>query len=173
MAGASVAAFVPAQIAVLEDMTPTASTYPGNVPPIIQALEQYILDNPDQFSWDVHNELRHLYLAIDEKMSRKHADIILSQSFMDGYVLSTLNDWHIEHGNPHDGIETLLKNADEYAYYAHLHAACLLRAGLEYRNYAMQTEASALFHRVVTGLVPRSAPVLLRYHEYAQHLIAI
>src|SRR5690348_8936466 len=51
------------------------------------------------FSWWHHNELRHEYLPISEKISRQHADAILTHSIMDEYILNTVTDWHLTDWN--------------------------------------------------------------------------
>jgi hypothetical protein len=61
----------------------------------IAELEQWILDNPGVFDWNVHNELRHLYGATNPRKSMEHADIILQHSVMDEYILNILSGWQI------------------------------------------------------------------------------
>ncbi|MEM6526671.1 MAG: hypothetical protein AAF653_00160 [Chloroflexota bacterium] len=161
------AALVPGKIVPFEN--PTART---DLPEVIVALEKEVAAHPGQFIWSLHNELRHQYINVDEATSRKHADIILKHSFMDGYILSTLNDWHIDHGNPHDGIVTLTANAYRYDYLVHLHTACLVRAGMEYREYLMTAEANDLFRRVTNnGLLRRVVTTLEPYHRMAEQMI--
>jgi hypothetical protein len=102
-----------------------------HLPEEIRVLEQQLRANPGTFSWYVHNELRHLYLAISEKTSRMHADIILRHSVMDEYILNTLSDWHLTDSprDPYGAITVLLDNAELYHFYSHFRAACQLQAG--------------------------------------------
>jgi hypothetical protein len=87
----------------------------AELPPQIQALERTLSQNPLVFRWDVHNELRHLYLGVDEFRSHLHADRILQYTIMDDYTLNTLSDWHLStYGVPQDsqlGIAKLIQKA--------------------------------------------------------------
>lgn len=123
----------------------------------IRALERLVADTPG-FSWYAHNELRHHYLPISERESRKHADILLSHAVMDDYVLNTLSDWRLTHyeGNysPQLAIETLVDNADRYGEFPHLRAACLLLAGDTYRTLGNGSAANAVYRLVSADASP-------------------
>jgi hypothetical protein len=180
IAGAS-AAVVTAPAAVLAVVPKPSSAEPNNdtlitrpeLPEVIVELEKYLANHPDTFSWDVHNELRHHYLAFDEAKSRHHADIILKHSFMDDYILNTLSHWHIYYGNPHDGIMSLRWMSHQFNHRVHLHAACLVRAGQEYHTYTMYPEANTLLNQVLGhGRAAQMMMATLRpYYALAQRLL--
>lgn len=146
-----------------------------NLPEDIVALESCIANHPGQFSWMVHNELRHRYLPINEWMSRKHADIILSRSPMDEYILNTLSDWHFtnNHGqlNPERGASLLLNNVQRYPNFSHLRAACLLKSGDTCRQLGLHLEANQLYSAVAQGTGDDFGNVysLRIYNTLAQH----
>ena len=60
------------------------------------ALYEARLEKNPGFDWAVHNELRHLYLGIDEERSMHHSDVILAHSVMDDYILRILSGWQLE-----------------------------------------------------------------------------
>jgi hypothetical protein len=97
----------------------------------ILALEAQWRAQPGVFNLYLHNELRHEYLAISERMSRMHADIILRHSTMDNYTLNTLSDWHLTdwwgQREPQKAVEVLLSNAERYSEFDFVRAACLTR----------------------------------------------
>jgi hypothetical protein len=94
----------------------------------IKALEEYVRKHPAPFPWAEHNELRHLYGAISEAKSMKHADIILANSLMDDYILNTLSDWQLDQ-DPGRAVVSLLTRAEQHPSRLHTRAACLMRAG--------------------------------------------
>ncbi len=174
VAGASLAVAATPIVALASEPAQAAHATPTpELPEVIVELENYLAQHPAQFSWHIHNELRHHYLAVDEDRSRKHADIILKHSVMDDYILNTLSDWHFTKDNPRDGVSTLLDTAFHYSHYVHLHAACLDRAGMEFQRYNMTVEANRTFQRVLSaGRVPRLViPTLQPYHDLATRLI--
>jgi hypothetical protein len=144
----------------------------------IRELENFVSSHPNEFSWWAHNELRHEYLPISERMSRKYADILLANSVMDEYILNTLSDWHLTDWetppNPGRAVAILLDNAECYGNFAHLKAACLLKAGDVYRENHTLTAAYQLYHRVMNvgrlSIIP--LPTLKPYHALAQSRIA-
>ncbi len=146
-----------------------------NLPEVVVAFEEYIKARPGKFSWAVHNELRHLYLAFNEDLSRKHADIILQHIVMDSYTLNTLSDWHFAHENPYDGIAVLTNTAHQYSHYEHLYAACLARAGMEYHKYTLYPEANDLFQRVLAkrNYAHLVTSTLRPYHALAEKFITM
>ncbi len=99
----------------------------------IRELEAQLRDHPGEFSWFVHNELRQLYLAINERKSMEHADVILAHSVMDAHVLNALSDWQLDSAahlyNPELAIVALLDKAGRYPDLAYLGVACLIKAG--------------------------------------------
>jgi hypothetical protein len=141
----------------------------------IRAIEQMLQLNPGHFNWWAHNELRHLYLAISEQMSRKHADTLLAYSVMDSYILNTLSDWHMTHtpADPQKAITVLVNNAEQYWYFPHLRAACLIMAGDIYRGEKMEMEAQALYRQVMAGVaLPFSMPSFETYQRLAGYRLS-
>ncbi len=140
--------------------------------PEILALEAQLRAYPN-FDWGTHNELRHHYLPISERVSRMHADTILAHSIMDGYILNTLSDWHLtnEHGAPDYGTAAavLLNNVERYGDFVHLSAACLIKAGDVLRQLSGSNAANMLYDRVLSiGQISlASVPTLNPYHFIA------
>ena len=131
---------------------------------IIAQLEAQVEAMHGEFSWHLHNDLRHHYLAVDARESRRHVDIILRHAIMDAYTLDTLADWHFTHGDMKRGISRLEHLIELYDQYPHLQAACLMRLGdayLDTRRIALATEA---FKRVLEIEVETVAP----YREMAE-----
>jgi hypothetical protein len=136
--------------------------------PEIIEFERFVRSNPTIFSWVTHNELRHQYLTISEKMSMKHADIILQNSPMDGYMMSILGEWNVEQNPPQldKAIASLLANSEKFSMFQHLHIACLLKAADLYRKSGMEVEAQQLYKRVINRIemsfdrVPTLTPYL-------------
>lgn len=93
----------------------------------IAALEKKLRANPKQFDWGVHNELRHLYSAIDPKKSFHHCDVILLHRPMDGYILDILGarGWA---DDPGAAAERLLASATKYPQFKFVSAACWLKS---------------------------------------------
>jgi hypothetical protein len=122
----------------------------------IRGLELYLQATPDKFSWWVHNELRHAWLAFDEARSREHADIIFQHTPMDGYILHTLSDWHFtnDHGprDPQRAVAMLQDNADRYRHLVHLRAACLCRSGQAWATELQQPELARQAYAEVMAL---------------------
>lgn len=94
----------------------------------IAALEKKLAQNGGKFSYETHNELRHLYSGIDPAKSLYHLNLILKQKAMDGYMLDILADHLIDK----DRVKAVAKlqswtdNEKEYPFVA---AACWLKIG--------------------------------------------
>jgi hypothetical protein len=145
-----------------------------HVSPKIRDLENYLRTHPGEFSWYTHNELRHEYLAYSEKVSRKHADILLANSIMDDYILNTLSDWGVVDGRIDHAIQTLTDNANHYHYLPHLRAACLIKAGNIYRENGMQPAANLFYEKVANSEAFSlfSPETMKRYYMLVRALIA-
>lgn len=87
----------------------------------------YLETHPQTFSWQAHNELRHLYADTDAAKSMQQVNIILAHSFMDPYMLNVLSDW--QSGKDGDLVAVaLLDKANRYASLPFLRVASLLQA---------------------------------------------
>jgi len=126
----------------------SATKLPLVIPDHILALETQLQAQAGHFSWYLHNELRHHYLAVSERQSRLHADIILAHSIMDGYILNTLSDWHFTDNEPALGIAALVSNAELYPNFVHVKAASLIKVGDVYREYGRFSQATQLYEYV-------------------------
>jgi len=93
----------------------------------LAAFHRVQSQNPHVFSWELHNELRHLYSGRDERASMGHCDIILSRSADDHYILSILSNWTLGKDNL-AAAAALEAKATRYSDLRHLVAACLLKA---------------------------------------------
>ncbi len=158
----------------LPAVSPTLQNTGLQVTDIIRALEDYVAARPGQFSWSVHNELRHHYLPISEDMSRRHADILLAHSVMDSYILHTLSDWHLTDNhsprNPHHAISVLLNNANQYGHYVHLNAACRIKAAEVLHQENFLDDANQLYQSISSfGLISTLQP----YQYIAQSRLSI
>lgn len=176
VAGASLAIAATPVVVLASEPTQDAHATPTlELPEVIVELENYLARHTGRFAWDVHNELRHQYLAVDEDKSRKHADIILKHSVMDDYILNTLSDWHFTRNNPRDGVSVLSNTAHHYSHYVHLHAASLIRIGMEYRRFNMSDDANSTFSHVLSsGFVTRRVvPTLQPYHDLATQYLTV
>ena len=122
---------------------------PKSVEEKIAELEARIQAMHGDFSWYLHNELRHHYLEIDARESRRHADIILRHSMMDHYILNTLSDWHFRNGNPEQGIARLAQVIDLYEQYPSLQAACLVHMGDKRLDQRRVASAIKAYERVL------------------------
>ena len=148
------------------------------LPEDIAALELCLANHPGQFSWMVHNKLRHRYLSFNEWMSRQHADIILRNSPMDPYILNTLSDWHLtnNHGqlNPERAVNLLLSQVERYPNFVHMRAACLIKAADTCRELELNVEATQLYTAVLNfDSAQLSFPFTLHiYNSLAQYRLA-
>ncbi len=135
----------------------------------IRQIESTIASSPNQFSWWAHNELRHLYLPISERVSRYHADIVLANMPMDDYILNTLSDWHLTHNegqySPERAIATLLDQVERYPEFVHVGAACLIKVGDVYRMQGLNAQADKLYRHVTS--VDSALPTLKVYRSLA------
>jgi WD40 repeat protein/tRNA A-37 threonylcarbamoyl transferase component Bud32 len=95
----------------------------------IASLEAQLRAKPGVFDAAIHNELRHLYLAVDQKKSFEHCEAIFQHSVMDPYTLDCLGARH--NGTPQartDAIKTLLSWPEKYPEFIHVSAACWIKA---------------------------------------------
>lgn len=162
MVGGSVALAIPgiaiAEASVVETSV-SASVIPNGVSDEVRSALDTIHQVEAQmrqmrgFSYWAHNELRHYYLAVSERTSRIHSDILLQHSIMDSYVLNTLSDWHL---TPNEGdqnyrkaIKVLLENAERDADLVHLRAACMITAADTHRRLLESANANLLYNRVL------------------------
>lgn len=108
----------------------TASAARGEDPDLekIAALEEKLRREPDRFSFDTHNQLRHLYSNRDERMMLYHCDEILRHSPMDGYVLAVLSGWNLEKDR-RAAAASLAANRNKQPDFRFVSAACLVREG--------------------------------------------
>lgn len=115
----------------------------------IRELEAQLREQPGGFSWSIHNELRQLYLGINERKSMEHADAILAQLVMDAHVLNALSDWQMDstprHDNPGLAIVALLDRAGRYPDLSCLGVACLIKAGDLHAALNRSKEAQRLY----------------------------
>jgi hypothetical protein len=97
----------------------------------VQKLEQLLKANTGVFDWNMHNELRHLYITNSPSNPRKsmeHSNIILQYSHMDNYVLNILSGWQIDK-NTSTARANLLTNAQSFPNLRFIAAACFLKIG--------------------------------------------
>jgi hypothetical protein len=144
IAGVS-ALIAPTQITAAQNILPTL---PLQLTPEIIALEAQLVALGGEYSGALHNELRHHYLAVDERKSRMHTDIILSRMVMDDYMLNTLCDWKIQ-SDPGMAVSILLTNTERYSEFVHLSAACLIKSGDLYAARGGHSEAHQLYGQVL------------------------
>lgn len=103
----------------------------------------YLETHPQAFSWQAHNELRHLYADSDAAKSMQQVDIILAHSFMDSYILNLMSDW--QSGKDSDlAVVALLDKANRYASLPFVRVACLLQAAEIRRAQGRFAEARTL-----------------------------
>ena len=96
-------------------------------PKEIAALEKKLQDSPNQFDWNVHNSLRHLYSGHDDRKALYHCNIIFENSPSDGYILTVLGTRDAEH-RIEQAVKDLLSWPEKYPEYTFVSAACWLRA---------------------------------------------
>ena len=135
----------------------------------IEALEAHVRDHPEPFPWAQHNELRHLYGAVSETESMRHADIILAHSLMDEYILKILSDWRVE-DDPGIAAVNLMTKVEKHPSLLHLRAACLLKVGDLCKEYGRAPEAERLYRSVaeMAAAGRREAPGLEPYRRLAK-----
>lgn len=110
----------------------------------IKELEKKLASLPkDQFDWDLHNELRHHYGAVDPARSMKHVEIILKNRPSDDYMKQVLGGKDPDSAK---AVASLLDTAKKYSKLANLKAACLLWAGELESN---PKSAESILRRVV------------------------
>lgn len=95
---------------------------------------------PDEFDWNLHNELRHWYGGLDEQRSMKHCDIIFRHSRMDGYMTQVLGGKNPDKVN---AITAMTSRATKYSGLPHLAAACWITAA----QLSESREAATGFYR--------------------------
>jgi hypothetical protein len=154
VAGASALMVLPAT-ALASAVEPAAETALA-VSDEIRGLELYVHATPGKFSYWVHNELRHAWLAFDEARSREHADVILRHVPMDQYILQTLSDWHFTNNEgPRDAqraVSVLQDTAQRYSHLVHLRAACICRSGQAWATELQQPELARQAYAEVIAL---------------------
>ncbi|MCP4419397.1 MAG: HEAT repeat domain-containing protein [Chloroflexi bacterium] len=145
----------------------------------INALETYI-QYYGTFSREAHNELRHLYGAISENKSMKHANIILANVIMDHYILHTLSDWHLDLEsrntpfNPEMGVKLLLKKVEDYPDLVYLRAACLVKAADVCQSINQLNLTRRFYQQVLELRDSGSIQTLDAYHNIAwRNLISL
>lgn len=153
--------------------SPTQEAQPADIGDEIKRLEAYVKNHAEPFPWAEHNELRHLYGAVSEEKSLRHADIILAHSLMDDYMLNILSDWQLD-GGPGRAVVGLLTKAERHPSLLHLRAACLLKAGDVCRENEKPIEAGKLYRGVIELAEARAddAPALKQYRTLAQFRVA-
>jgi hypothetical protein len=112
---------------------------------LLAALNRLQSQHPATFCWALHNKLRHLYGAVDERASMGQCEIILSHSPNDDYILHILSDWQIGKNNV-AAAEALEAKAGLYPELAHLRAACLSQA----RNLRKVASSQSLLVRNIS-----------------------
>lgn len=133
-----------------------ADDSPAEVRAKIAAFERRVAENPG-FDWAAHNELRHLYGAIDGKRSLHYSDVILKHSLMDGYILEILSGWRIEK-EPRLAVHSLKAAADANGDLKFLAAACRIKAAELAMLQGDGREAAALYDRVAAEPSPGLGP---------------
>ena len=80
---------------------------------------------PNDFSWALHNEIRHLYAGRNERASMGQCEIILSHVPDDEYILNILSNWTLGKDTA-AAISELEEKARRYRDLRHVSAACRL-----------------------------------------------
>ena len=125
----------------------------------IEELEQWIRDHPGVFDWNVHNDLRHLYIVKnppDLRKSMEHSNVILQHSVMDDYILNILSGWQIGVDTP-AARANLLMNAQAFPDLRFIAAACFLKIGDLYTEEGNLEEAESFYLRVAEDTSPDMA----------------
>jgi hypothetical protein len=81
---------------------------------------------PGTFDFRIHNELRHLYGAVDLQKSMSHVDTILQHKCLDDYMKQVLGG---KDNDPSKATEALTATAAKYPQFPNLTAACWIWAG--------------------------------------------
>lgn len=115
----------------------------------IVELRKLQLAHPAEFSWKLHNELRHLYNDLDDAEAARQSDILLHHSPMDGYILSILSDWNLDK-DPHTAIAALLRHARSAPGCTYLKAACWVKVAELYRGLADEAASNFYYHKVLS-----------------------
>lgn len=102
----------------------------------------------NQFSWKLHNELRHLYSFEQPAQALKQCDLLLAHSVMDDYILKILSGWELGK-QPKKAIAKLLRSARSTHGCEHVQAACWLQVGDLYRELGALTSADLYYHKVL------------------------
>ncbi|MDX1927039.1 MAG: hypothetical protein SFV81_11000 [Pirellulaceae bacterium] len=93
----------------------------------IADLEKKLAALPQgQFDWELHNELRHWYGAIDVARSMKHVEVILKNRPGDEYMKQVLGG---KNPDPKQAVSALTETAKRYPKLLNLTAACWLWGG--------------------------------------------
>jgi hypothetical protein len=167
-AGISKAMFYPAFIPTPEGQIEDASS--PDLVEKIKRLELFVRSHPHQFSWPVHNELRHFYAPVNEAKSMWHANLILAHSLMDDYIMSILGGWQLDK-YPEQAVVALLDKAERHSSLVPLHAACLIKAGDMCRDCGNATDAVELYSSALTPnyAAETADDSLMRYQRLRHH----
>jgi hypothetical protein len=113
----------------------------------LQALAD---NNPNVFSFQLHNRLRHLYfVGKDPTESSRQTEIILRNIFLDPYTMNVLSGWKLEK-DPKAAIanyEKSLKNSHKD--FPVTQAACLIMLGDLYLAEDKNDKAQAYYQEVL------------------------
>lgn len=110
-------------------------------------LENQIYKEPDKFSFDAHNELRHLYSSRNEHKAFYHCDEIFKHSPMNNYILSILSGWQLDKDFK-SAIISLENNRKKYPVFQFVNAACLIKEGELYLKLGNKNAASLILEHV-------------------------
>ena len=114
----------------------------------IKKLEALLAQHSGGFSWKLHNELRHLYAALDEQKALEHCDIILRHSCMDDYILSILSEWQIGKDTQR-AIVNLEQWATRYPEMPCMQAACWIKAGDLYQEMKDTASSVSCYEKIM------------------------
>lgn len=114
----------------------------------IDELEARLRSGPENYTFDVLNQLRHLYSGRDERKAVYYCDEIFRISSMDGYTLDVLSDWKAAKGpqcDPRGAIFALETKSAAYPEFRFVRAACLIRQGELFSRLGEKDLARARF----------------------------
>jgi hypothetical protein len=94
----------------------------------IAELEDRLRKEPENFSFETHNELRHLYNGRDERKMFYHCDTIFRNSVMNPYILSILSGWKLDK-DPGAAVSALENARGKYPVFYFVTLACLIKEG--------------------------------------------
>jgi hypothetical protein len=104
-------------------------------------------EDPEAYSFDLHNELRHHFSGQDKKRGHMHTDIILKNEPMQSYIMDVLSGWNL--GKDDDlSIVNFKKVLRETKDYPHIQAACMVKAAELLKERGELEEAQSLLEKV-------------------------